>query len=263
MADDFSSTTTPLVAPGSFSVVGGKAPLALSPGDVSLMYLLSYFSTVANANAAQAWNAAGVAPNVPVVRRIFPDDPDEIGMSEAYLPAMFLWCTSVGEAYRKAEDYLVRDCKLRLLWIPHMPPGQDKQKTRGPFGKGLHAVLVQAIDQLRDPSWTVVGDTDPLAIGGPNPVGTQFSAKPGGSLISNFVKFYHLFMTSWKPVKWVEKGMGPGVNPLVFDAFEGELEMLELWNVDLGRFDLLSGGLVETLVSADVPPRIIGVGSNT
>lgn len=248
MADDFSGTTTPLAAPPTFTANGVTQTCA--PGDTTLVYLLSYMQAVANNYAAGAWNAPGVAPGYQVVKNIFPWDPDEAGVSESYLPAMFLWCPSIGPAYRRADDYFVRECKLRLLWVPQFPPGQDKQKTRGPFGKGLHAILVQYLDALRDPSWLVAGDPD-------------MKAAKLGSLISNFAKFYYLHFMSWKPIKWIEKGMAPGVEPLVFDAFEGELDMLELWDVDLGRFDLLSGGLVETLTSTDDPPRIIGRGSNT
>ena len=66
-----------------------------------------------------------------------------------------------------------------MLWIPQMSPGQDKQKTRGPFGKGLHAILAQYLDTMRDPSWVVQGDPDVKALGNP-------LHQPQGSLLSSY-----------------------------------------------------------------------------
>ena len=239
MADTFSGTPTPLQPATTFTVNGTTYTLAT--GDTTLMYLLTYMQAVANAHASAAWNAQGVAPGFPVVRNVYPWDPDEVGLSEPQLPAMFLWCPSIVPSYRKADDFFVRETKLKLLWIPQTPPGQDKRKTRGPFGKGLHAILSQALDNMRDPAWVVAGDPD-------------VQAAKQGSILPTFVPFYWLHFASWKPVKWLEKGVSGA--PLAFDAFEGDLDMLELWNIDLGRFDLLSGGLVTTYESTDSPALV-------
>jgi len=242
MSNDFSGTPTPLVAPVAFSVVGGGT-FQGQPGNTTLMYLLSYMQTCANAYACAAWPAGG-----PVVENVYGFDPDDAGFSQAWLPAMFLWADSIGESYRIAEDYLVREVTLKLLWLPKSPPGQDKQRSRGPFGTGLHGILAIAFDQERQPAWVVQGDPDA-------------TAAEYGSMIGNFVHFFRLHFTGWKPTTYLNK-MADG-SPLPFRGFEGTIKMLETWDRDLGTFDLLSGGLVTTLQSADATPLFLGRALNT
>lgn len=226
MADTFGIEQLPLAAP----TIGYPA------GDRALGVLLGFFKAVANAKAAAAWNAQGVAPNVPVVKQARAYDPKR-SFNTNDLPALFMWrSASTNPQHWYADDVLLDHSTVELLWV--MPQiGQDIARARDPFIAGLAKVLNQRLEWQRDPSFVVVGDPDPRA--------TTL-----GSSIATFAGYWSLLLKKWSATQFTPTMVDGHSTAQIFDAFSMTFELTEQFVDDVTKYDPL-GGMLITLQSGD------------
>lgn len=240
MSDTFGPEPQPLVAPAAGFVAGDRA----------LTYLLAFFSAVANASAVNAWHAAGIAPNVPVVKATFAHDPTRGGFNTRDLPALFLYRTgSDKDDERYADDYLLTHDNLVLMWV--LPwQSMDNQRKRTPLFVAVKNLLLARLEQMRDPSWIVAGDTDPRAA-------------TLGSSIATWAGFWSLIMGKWQATTLKLDIDGDRQhNEQLYDALKIEFALTEQFTPDITLLDAITG-LQEVYQTTDAPPLVIETGRNT
>jgi hypothetical protein len=242
VADQYGAEPIPLVAPAA----------GFAAGDRALTYLLQYFTAFLNVKAVAAWQAAGIAPNVPVVRKSFAHDPKKVSFSTADLPALYMWRSgSEKPPEQYADDYRLTHDVLELLWV--LPTiNQETDRKREPIDNAIKNLIDVALEEGRDPSWIVAGDPDP-------------AAATRGSLIWNFATFYEMSLSKWKastfqPDARNESGGVAGI--FHHHALSVTFEIQEVYSQDLANFDPLQG-MDTTYQTADSPPLVIETGRNT
>jgi hypothetical protein len=159
MPDFYGSLEIPVPVP-----VGGA-----TVADPLVDVLLSFFTTILNANAEAAWAAvSGYQPggNGDVVVETFAWNPEEEGgtaFNSRDLPALFMWREEIGGSEWLAADYYVRPSKLQLLWVPPLTVEENRTVFR-PFINAIASIIDGITDpDGRDPSYKVAGDPDPAA----------------------------------------------------------------------------------------------------
>lgn len=159
MADLFGAEPIPLVAPAA----------EMDAADRAVSIFGDYFKTVLNARAPLAWAAVAPAPTgtvttltMPVVRNVLTHDPRKVSFSEAQLPAIYMDRSGGERPFWQTEDWRIVNDTWTMLWV--FPPAvQATQRARGSITTGIVKVLDRAVEQCRDPVWTLAGDTDTTA----------------------------------------------------------------------------------------------------
>lgn len=176
-------------------------PLTASGRDDFLHYTVSFFQAVANANAILEWK--NIAPNASkVVTTATTFDPRRYIFNEAQLPLLSLHRLRVADRADTAQCIRTESGELLLTWVP-FDATPETARHRSTFAAKLFQTLEMALENGRDPSWKVVGDT-------------YYDAQTYGSVIARFAKFRRLHLREMKVVDLKI----PGIDSSTFRNFE-------------------------------------------
>jgi hypothetical protein len=241
VADLWGPLPVPNVAPAA-----GEAP-----SDPALSYLLAFLKAFLqdDGNATGAWTRAGVAPNIPIVRSVFPYDPSEGGFLETQLPALYGWRSEMQAPEQIADGVRTRVSTLALLWV--FPPAQGPtQRVRESITNAIASAVDLAIERGRTPRFKVTGDTDPRSAA-------------EGSDVWRFMAFWHLRLGVVRPAKLdVPVTTAGKTETRHYDAVALNLTLEEDLTLDMGRFDALAGldlkieNAADVLVGEDLIPPV-------
>lgn len=124
-------------------------------GDPVLDVFAEAFPVVLTAWAGTAW--AELAPNEPLVRRVFKHDPHPDDFLEKNLPALFLYRDE--EPVTEYTDVLtIMVSTVYALWVAP-PATQTKRAARQAFLNAISKCFSEMVALERDPSWVRDGDT--------------------------------------------------------------------------------------------------------
>jgi hypothetical protein len=156
VADQYGPTPLPLPVPGATGVLS----------DPALQYLLEYLQAVMPIQAETAW--LSVAPAEPLVRTVFPWDPEKEGFDDQALPSAYAWrdempAPPVNNEWTPVTDSVSAiECQIIILWVfPTAAP--DVMQRLHPFIRGFAIALRKALTLGRHPAWVVTGDPDSSA----------------------------------------------------------------------------------------------------
>lgn len=222
MSDLTGATAVPLVAP---------SPTDVAVTDPLLTYCLKYFQTVANTHGIPGWQA--VQPNSVPVKNIFDHDPEEMGLSDKDLPALFMWRPSQDKRVDLASDIEVFYSKVTLLWVPQVQ-SVEKRIVRAPYANGIFKLIDIFLERARDPSWYVPGDTY-TGFPATNPTDDADKVKFYGSLLPHWAGYRRMWLNRWRPFR-LRIQMADGVKPRTYEAYQATFELEEQTVYDLERF---------------------------
>lgn len=111
----------------------------------------------------EAWRAVAPSVDADIVKRFYTHDPQQYDFNKDHLPALYVFHERAAQNYeRLAEDWLLHDVRYRVFWI--LPPAsQFDQSTRSRALEIIAETIAGAIEQGRDPSFVIEGDSDPTA----------------------------------------------------------------------------------------------------
>lgn len=149
---------------GPLQIPVPAASPAETPGDPLLDVLGEFARAVVNADAGEAWHAVAPSDTQLPVEHVYTFDPRVGGLSEAWLPALFVWRSSMQRSVWLAHDYWIRESEVTMMWVPPRAAKQTDRARRASFLNVIQTVLDAAVDPTaRHPAWVVPHDTDPRA----------------------------------------------------------------------------------------------------
>lgn len=130
-------------------------------GDPLLDVLLGFWKQCLINALTSVW--ASACPNVPVVKTTDARNIQELGLTTAELPGLFVARDGSGETTWRASDYALIPTKLLVWWA--MPRLElSNRRKRAPIVNAARAALEFPTEWVgRTPGWIVAGDTDPRA----------------------------------------------------------------------------------------------------
>lgn len=207
-------------------------------GDPALTKMLAAFAAVLNAHGSTAWGTTG-QPTVPVVKTVYPHNPEHAVFAEKALPALYLYRLGAQEPpFQLTDDVRLTSDMLRLLWVPSSA-SQEHQRIRAPFANAVVKILDNFIHRTRDASWVDAGDTDPRAAA-------------EGSILVDRAKLFSLKLGKWESGELqiaIEGGDTQRYQALVIPIMIEEHE-------DVGGFDALTGAEL-AIQNADPDPAVL------
>lgn len=121
---------------GGVELPAGSQANAPAPGAPWLAKLTHGIRTAIERHCNEAW--LSIAPSERgVVASDFPRPPGECQLNKNDWPALFVWSQREGPSERVAQEIVVQNVEIRVMWIP--PPG------------------IVANVQRRHPFWTLLG----------------------------------------------------------------------------------------------------------
>lgn len=238
MADRYGATAVPLVAPASVDEAVSDPLLTLM-----LAFLKAFLQT--DAGATVAWNAAGIAPTIPVVRTTHDSDPsrtDQMFRTND-LPALYMWRNADRSRVENIADcWRVETSHLKLLWIPPLAKREIADR-RGNIFNGIGKAIDIAIERGRAPGFVVVGDPDPKAA-------TQ------GSNVHTFTSVVRIHWDGWKNAD-ISVIHADGSRGESYSALEGLITIEEKLDVDISRYRP-NGGTQLTIKAPDGTTIFVG-----
>jgi hypothetical protein len=255
MADTYGAKTLPLAG------VGGSLPATPTAveasGDPLLAFLASYLMTAANARLGAEWgviaapNRAPAAPESPIFRA-FTHDPEAWDFNDKLLPALFVYRSDDGGgAYEQltADLRVARDTVI-LFWIPRSTP-QTRRADQARFASKLFALFDTLLEENRDPTWVVEGDT-------------ETRAALDGSSLRDVAQLYSVQMRRSPKRRLLDLRWPSDDVTATYTGFEGALEVREPYVRDPARDGALTGLEVSLTTppstDPDAPPPLVTQG---
>lgn len=163
MADTYGGLEIPVPVPET------SGPTYTHPeivtGDPLIGNLAHFLYVVIRAQVQDAWNS--IHPAQPVVKRFFPNDPEDI-FNEEFLPGLFVYrpgreTREQVEAFEQtADDYRFQKSRVECWWI--LDNAQiANQRARNQMIDTVRKVIDRAIMIGRDLAWLLPEDTDPTS----------------------------------------------------------------------------------------------------
>lgn len=217
--DQYGAITLPIPVPAG----GGRVGPATSVSDPLIDYTLAYLQAVINDKAADAW-ASVMLGSLPVAN-VRTNDPEELEFNVVDLPCLYGMRSGSAKdgPERMAADIILMRDEIHLLWV--FPPARQAfQAFRSQMVAGISKTIHAAIEMGRDPSWVVRGDPDP-------------QAATHGSNFPKYAGWSRMNFTKWSTKVIVMKGE----KSLGYPALHGVLEVEEIFQEDISKYDLLDG----------------------
>jgi hypothetical protein len=131
-------------------------------GDPALGYVLAFLKSAVNSACGDMWEVIcpGRTETCSPILFTFARDPQKL-FEDNRLPALYAWRGKSNRS-RYGDDLYRRTSEIKLAWV-NEPGQEDHLVTRDPAMNAIANAIDVALTGDRDPSWTIKGDSDPLA----------------------------------------------------------------------------------------------------